>query len=167
MSEWVEFAEPLRRFFGRNVRDDAERDDLVQETLSRLAQASTAAPSRPDNPRAFVFAVARNLLRDRARRRRTRAADAHVDIAEVTIRDAAASPEVETMHRQELEIAARALSELREPCRRALLLHRLDGLTYGEIAAELGVSASMVQKYIAQALAHLRRRLAEEGEPRT
>ena len=36
--------------------------------------------------------------------------------------------------------------------RRALLMSRIDGMTFAEIAAVLGVSESMVAKYIAQAL---------------
>jgi len=38
--------------------------------------------------------------------------------------------------------------------RSAFLLHRLEGWSYGEIAAELGVSSSMVKQYVARALAH-------------
>ena len=38
--------------------------------------------------------------------------------------------------------------------RRAFLLSRLDGLSYREIAAELGVSERMVKKYMAQAMLH-------------
>ena len=39
------------------------------------------------------------------------------------------------------------------------MLHRTQDLTYPEIARQLGVSTSMVEKYVIQALKHCRRRL--------
>jgi len=43
--------------------------------------------------------------------------------------------------------------------RRAFLLHRSKDLSYPEIAAEMGVSTSMVEKYIIQALKQIRAEL--------
>lgn len=57
-----------------------------------------------------------------------------------------------------------ALDELSPNCRSVLLLNRLEGKTHREIARSLGVSESMVAKYIVQALKHCRARL-EQGEP--
>lgn len=49
------------------------------------------------------------------------------------------------------------VSLLAKPCApdqpRAYLLSQIDGLTYADIAAELGVSVSRVRQYMAQALA--------------
>jgi RNA polymerase sigma-70 factor (ECF subfamily) len=55
-----------------------------------------------------------------------------------------------------------AIKELSVKCRTALLLNRLEGKTHAEIARTLGVSESMVAKYIVQALKHCRARLQEE-----
>jgi RNA polymerase sigma-70 factor (ECF subfamily) len=46
------------------------------------------------------------------------------------------------------------LDRLSPRARSAFLLAQLDGLTYREIAARLGVSERMVKKYMAQAMLH-------------
>ena len=60
-----EFRPALMAFFLRRVRDHAEAEDLTQEVFSRIA-------AQPDMPvrsgSAYLFQVAANLLRDRARR---------------------------------------------------------------------------------------------------
>jgi len=55
---------------------------------------------------------------------------------------------------QALDAISRMLDGLAAKPRRAFLLSRLDGLGHAEIAAELGVSASMVKQYLASALGH-------------
>ncbi len=54
----------------------------------------------------------------------------------------------------------RALSELPVKCRQAFVMHRTHGYPYPRIAEELGVSVSSVEKYIIQALKHLRNKLS-------
>jgi len=53
-----------------------------------------------------------------------------------------------------LEWVARLVEDLPDKPRRAFLMSRLDGMSQAEIAAELGVSVSMVKKYMAKALVH-------------
>jgi RNA polymerase sigma factor (sigma-70 family) len=64
--------------------------------------------------------------------------------------------------KQRLVRLERAMGELSPKCRSALLMNRLDGKTHREIAEELGVSESMVAKYVIQALKHCRARLSAE-----
>lgn len=48
--------------------------------------------------------------------------------------------------------------------RACLIWHRRDGLTYREIGARLGISTSMVKKYLCQAMAHCHQYMgAEKG----
>ena len=54
-----------------------------------------------------------------------------------------------------------AIGELSFKCRTALLLNRLEGKTHAEIGRTLGVSESMVAKYIVQGLKHCRARLQQ------
>jgi DNA-directed RNA polymerase specialized sigma24 family protein len=42
-------------------------------------------------------------------------------------------------------------------------MHRFEGATYQKIAEDLGLSVSMIEKYISQALAHLKTRLDESS----
>ena len=52
-----------------------------------------------------------------------------------------------------LERALRLLPPLQQ---RAVLMHRRDGLTYDEIAQELGCSPGMVRKYLRKGLVRCR-----------
>jgi RNA polymerase sigma-70 factor (ECF subfamily) len=52
------------------------------------------------------------------------------------------------------------LAQLSPKCRAAVVLQYRYGLSYEDIAERLDVSPHMVKKYLAQALAHCRRRMA-------
>ena len=66
----VRFRPALMAFFLRRIRNFSEAEDLTQEVLLRVAQKSeTLDTGRPD---AYVFQIAANLLRDRARRTNVR-----------------------------------------------------------------------------------------------
>jgi RNA polymerase sigma-70 factor (ECF subfamily) len=55
------------------------------------------------------------------------------------------------------------LQQLRPKCQAAVMLRFAHGLTYREVATRLEISPQMVKKYVAQALAHCRRRMARLG----
>jgi RNA polymerase sigma-70 factor (ECF subfamily) len=68
-----------------------------------------------------------------------------------------ASPVDERLiQRQNLAAAAATIRALPPRCRDAFLLNRFESLTYRQIAARLGVSVSMVEKYVAEALRQLK-----------
>ncbi len=74
------------------------------------------------------------------------------------------SPEAQFQAGQRIQQVAEVLRKLPYKCRRAFILHRFEGRTHTEIARELGVSRSMVEKYLIRALDRLRQRLLPEGE---
>ncbi len=149
---------PLMRFFRRRVGSDAEAEDLTQEVFLRLLRRPDA--TEIDNPEAFLFRMAVNLLRDRARRGRTFAAH-ETELVARHERVEGLSPERVLEGRQSLTQAMRILGELDERVRDAFILHRLEGLKYAEIAELFGVSVSSVEKYVIKALAHLARRAGQ------
>ncbi len=64
---------------------------------------------------------------------------------------------------QELHIVRQTILKLPPKCRKAFLLSRTHRKTYPEIAEICGISVKMVEKYISQALAALRRELGGRG----
>jgi len=131
-------------------------DDIVQEAFLRIAVHDEA--DRPDNPRGFLFRIARNLVFDTLRRNKVRRAFAESHAADVaagsTPKDSH-SAEAAVSSREDLTLILAAVEELPPQCRRVFLLQRRDGLSYAQIAKRLGISESMVQKHMSKALARL------------
>ncbi len=63
------------------------------------------------------------------------------------------------MGRERLDRLVAALSGPPEGAMRVFRRHRIDGASHAEIAAELGISRSAVEKHVAVALRHLRKAL--------
>lgn len=147
-----EFREPLKRYFFRRVYNWEEAEDLTHELFLRLVRKTDLATV--DNPEAFMFQVANNLIRDRSRRRHTAAAF----ISELTSESTAyetLSPERVLDGKQSLQIALGALCELDAKARSIFILHRIEGLKYSEIADIYGVTQSAVEKQINKCLIRL------------
>lgn len=151
----------LLRFLTRRTGDATRAADVAQDTYVRLATLSPTA-LRVDNPRAYVYRVAGNLAIDTQRRERRIAHDFTFVEAAEAVPDPSPTPEAAALARERLRLLEAALGELPFKPRLALLLNRVEGRTFAEIAAELGVSESMVAKYIARALRHCRDRLREK-----
>lgn len=149
----------LLRFLTRRTGDADRAADLAQDTYLRLAAVSAA--SEIENARAYVYRVAGNLAIDTLRRDARIANDFTFLEEGSAVADPAPSPETRALARERLRLLEAALDELPAKKRLALLLSRVDGRTFAEIAERLGVSESMVAKYIVQALRHCRDRLVD------
>ena len=134
--------------------------DIIQETFIILAK--TARSQLIEHPRAFLFRVATNLALDHIKHDKViqrHAADAGADFGES---QESPSPESILTQQERLQQFKSIVEELPPRCRDAFILYKVHGLTYREIAAELGISQSGVEKHIMKGLAHCRRRFLEE-----
>ena len=147
----------LLRFLTRRTGDAERAAVLAQNTYLRLATVQSTLEI--ENPRAFVYRVAGNLAIDALRREGRLAPDLTFLEAGEAAADGTPSPEASVLARDRLRQLEEALDELPAKARTALLLNRVEGRPFAEIAGELGVSESMVAKYIARALRHCRDRL--------
>lgn len=155
------YREELYLLAYRRLADRDAAADVVQDAFVRYASVSRhPAPRIIDNPRHFLWRIVINLVADL--RRCSLRHGHHVGLDEVADWHADARPNADQVleSRRQLKQLRIALNELPDNCRRALLLNRLDGLTHAEIGERLGVSTSMVSKYIMRALKHCAKRLA-------
>ena len=154
----AEFSRPLRGYFRRRVRSVADADDLVQDVFARLSKLEN--PAEIDNAAAYVFSIAANLLKDRARRAGARLADSHEPYDEAEhgsgLRE---TPEIRAIAREDLDTVARVIASLPTKTQTVFLLHRFDGLKYREIAEVTGSAVSTVEKHMIAALAALSKNL--------
>ncbi|HJR67604.1 MAG TPA: sigma-70 family RNA polymerase sigma factor [Gemmatimonadaceae bacterium] len=145
---------PLVRYLTRRLGDRDWAEEVAQETFLRALRQD-----RIDNERAWLFAVATNLVRDEARKdaRRRR----HLALlAERERAEGPAEQEPTSLERaQEAAMARRAVDALAERDRLALLM-REEGLSYEEIAVALDLSPGSVGTTLSRA----RRRLVEVYE---
>jgi len=147
----------LRRFLLRRVRCPHEADDLAQEVYLRMARHADL--DQVECLQAFAYQTALNLVRDRSRRSHTRSRKHTVPVDSIDLAGGD-DPLDQAMHDERLAQLDAALAAMSRQCREALLMHRFGDSTYAEIAECLGVSVSMVEKYISAALAHLRQSAA-------
>lgn len=145
----------------RRGRTPEEAEDLIQEAWLRVFQYCERGQVR-EPEKVLVRAVA-NLAKneDRARRRHPFVDEA---VEELLLADGAPPPDEALAAKQSLRQVLSALATVDARTREAFLLHRMDGLSYPQIARQLGVSVSTVEKRIAWAMAVLLDATARKGE---
>ena len=152
----------LQAFFRRRIRNKLAAQDLAQEVYLRMLRIRDQEAIR--NPVHYLYTVANNLVKEHAVLERRDAGG--VDVDEVQAHE---QLETSPAFDGELDAAQRTarlravLGQLSPKCQAAVELRFTHGLSYREIAIRLNVSQQMVQKYVAQALAHCRRRMARLG----
>lgn len=126
-------------------------EDLTHDTFLRLLVRPRELDAKRD-PRAYLTTIAQGLVVDHWRRREIERVwlDAIMELAEPLV----PSAEHQAVILETLVEVDRILARLPGKPREAFLLSHLHGLTYAEIAAQLGVSERMVKKYMAQAMLH-------------
>lgn len=156
---FAEHRRALQAFFYRRIRTKADAPDLAQEVYVRMLRVSDHQAIR--DPERYLYTVASNLAKEYAVLDRWHARD--VDLEGASIQQQLG--ELSTIDAQ-LDVAQRVarlravLAHLSPKCRAAVILQYRHGLSYQEIGERLDVSPHMVKKYLAQALAHCRRRMA-------
>lgn len=139
---------PIRRFFASKAGSEVE--ELVQQTFARLLEAHTRFEGR-STARAFVFGVARNVLREYYRRRH-----GHVDVDDVPVCDMAAGPSTLRWRQREDALLLDALRKLPLRMQVALELYYWDDFSFREIATILEVPEGTIASRIRRAKLRLR-----------
>lgn len=150
----------LQQMAYRRVHDRELAADLTQDTFLRYVGLDRAQRTgQIANPRFFLIRVLRNLIIDFGRSRMRRGVPASLEVVQHELLDDAPGPAEMLLLKEQLCLLHQALDELPANCRQALLLNRIEGMGHAAIAERLGVSPSMVSKYIMRALSHCACRL--------
>jgi RNA polymerase sigma factor (sigma-70 family) len=131
----------LLAFIRRRIKDAAEAEDILQDTLYELVLAYRLLQP-VEQVGAWLARVARNRIVDRFRRRAIRAGAAEPDAAPAPelLPTADAGPEAAAWRAALLEQLAAALAQLPEEQRAVFIAHELEGSSFRELAARTGVS---------------------------
>ena len=149
----------LRAFFYRRVRRRPDAAELAQEVYVRMLRISSTEAIR--NPEAYLYTVASNLAKEHRVLEQRRGVSLDVDA--VALQEQLAElpgviGAIDTERR--IRRLREVLRQLPPKCHAAVVLQYWHGMSYQEIAERLGISTHMVKKYLSQALAHCRRRMA-------
>lgn len=145
---WSELCHYIKKHFGAGPPDP---EDIAQEAFMKFAAIDDREAI--DNPRAYLFRTAHNVLVDEQRRLALRRANPSDAVTQPASDDR--TPERVLQGKERLQILRRSLRAMPAARRRSFLLHRLQGLSCAAIARMTGYSESAIKKHIGLALTEL------------
>jgi len=154
------YREESPRLLSSLIRRTASREDardLMHEIFCRVARLGAAGSLRLERPQAYLSRIATNLLRDRAKHAVRHMTASHVAADESMLPGIDQQRLLES--RDMLTRVEAAMLKLRPKTREIFMAHRIDGLSYAEIAERTGLSIKGVEKQMSKAIAQLDRML--------
>lgn len=154
----------LRNFASRYVGEQ-NASDIVQEAFLKLW--SKRVFLHDSSVAALLYSIVRNSCLDYLKHRLVVSRHESTIISKNTSderlysADFTGDAETKLLYTELREQVEAAISSLSERCREVFLLSRFDGLKNREIAAQLGISTTAVEKHISRALAALSLRVSK------
>lgn len=140
----------LKLWLMRHVGCGDEAADLVQDTFIRVMQRQRReAGFSVIYPRTYLRTMANSLLIDYFRRRKVE--QAYIEALKQLPQEVSIDPADREIMLEALLRLDKMLDALPPVVRQTFLLSRLDGLSYPQIAVQLGVSSRTVKRYMQQA----------------
>lgn len=151
----------LAGFLRRFVSDDRDIEDICQETVTRALEAEKEREIK--EPRAFLFGIARNVVRKRLDKQSRSLVDFIDDFAPDSYE--AGDPPVEEIvdDRERMLLFAEAVNTLPSQCQRVFVMKKVFGYQHKEIAAKLKISVSTVEKHVAAGLSRCVEQLEQQS----
>ena len=147
----------LVRSIARRAGSPDDALDLLHDAFVRFLRLGSGRVRslQVERPEAYLTRTVTNLVRDRARTSVRRSADRHDSADDHILIAPDAHRLLET--RDMLRHLESAMLKLRPRTRQIFLAHRLDGLSYAEIAERTGMSIKGVEKQMSRAIATIDR----------
>lgn len=139
----------LQDWLRRKLGNSLDAADLAHDTFVRVLRGAQRDVIR--EPRAYLATIANGLVVSHWRRQAIE--QAWLDTLAAQPTPTASSPEHRSLILETLEEIALLLDGLPARVREIFLQSQIDGLTYPQIAANLGVSVHIVQKAMTRAVA--------------
>ena len=153
-----QYVERIYRFIFLKVNSQEIAQDLCSETFLRTWEKFSQGKGNPiENPQAFLYQTARNLVIDHYREK----AKVQTISAELTpIIDPRQDLEEEAMLRSDLNAIRTALAGLKEEYQDVIIWHYLDDLPIKEVAKMMGRTESATRVLLHRSLKALKSQLA-------
>lgn len=137
----------LQGWLRRKLGDAGKAADLAHDTFVRLLAREEPIAAR--EPRAYLTTIAQRLLINHVKRQSLE--QSYLDVLAQMPEAEALSAEARLIILETLHEIDAMLDGLGAKAREAFLLSQLEGLTYAQIAAQLGVTDRTVKRYMAAA----------------
>ncbi len=167
-STYMAQGDNLRRFLRVRLRDEDLAEEMVQDLWIRIGDLKKQ--DNIDNPVGFLFTMASRMAIDHIRQRQRRSVrdekwtDENTDKIGGFATSTQDDGETRLIRAEQIAMVRAAIANLPPKARRAFELHRMQGLSHKEVAAQLGISTSTVEKHIIRAMRELTQTL-REAEP--
>ncbi|MBF8747189.1 sigma-70 family RNA polymerase sigma factor [Pseudomonas putida] len=148
----------LVSFLSSRLGSRQAAEDVAHDAYLRVLERTDS--QQIEHPRAFLYRTALNLVVDRHRRHQVRQAES-LDVLDLDEQWHGPALTLDMQRDQRLALMQKALDELSGACRDCFLLRKLDGLSHQQIADRLGISRSLVEKHIVNAMKHCRLRMRQ------
>lgn len=163
LQEFVKCRGELERFLVQRVGSSGAASDLAQDVYLKLRDKP--ANGSVQNSRAYLYRIAANLATDYARMEQRRARILEESGESVWTTQDDRTPERTALAEAELAFMEQAIQSLSERRRRVFYMSRYENRTQAQIAEELGVGSTTIQKdlkAVMTTLTQARRRFADE-----
>jgi len=151
LSLYDEYADVVFRMCLSKVSSRDEAKDLTQETFVRVWERLSKKGEQIEHLRAFLFTVARNLIKDYYKKKKPVLAR---DLSEGVFENIPTESDVHT--KSEARLALEAIAALPPPYQEALHLHLVEGYGVGEIALMLRERPNTISVRVKRGLAKIR-----------
>ena len=141
-------------------RVDGDEADLAQDACLKLVE--TSQKQTLTAPGHLLFRMARHLVIDRLRHRAVTTRLFRADESYTQHASASPDPERALLASERLRRALDLIDAMPARRRQALLLHRIDGLSYLEIARTMGISIKTVEKHLSAAILELTEKMHDD-----
>jgi RNA polymerase sigma-70 factor (ECF subfamily) len=148
IKDWSSVFSRVRAALIRRGRSEHDAEDLVQEAWVRLA--CYEQNNHVEQPEAFLMRAALNLSIDAHRAKASRGEQVLLD--DVVLLDRSPGVEDVTLNHERFARLSVCLAGLSDKTRDVFLAHRVEGLSYQQIAERHEITLSAVHKHIAKAL---------------
>ncbi|MEM6898556.1 MAG: sigma-70 family RNA polymerase sigma factor [Pseudomonadota bacterium] len=161
---YVDYADQLsqaiRRTFGDGPPDP---DDVAQHAFEKLIQRGNL--DKITNLKGFLWRTARNIVLAAKRSANVRNKyDFEIEHIYFALKDNESTPERIIIVREQLELIRKVLLDMPDKRRRAIVMHRVEGLSMTEIGRRLGMTRQSVALHITKGIAELDVAFLTDGE---
>jgi RNA polymerase sigma-70 factor (family 1) len=145
--------DPIKNFIYYKTSDIELAEDIAQETFLKVWEKRDTVKKETIKP--FLYTIANNIFINKIQQNKVNFKFVNSQKSKNHVE----SPEYELEMKEFDKKLQNTLSMLSEKNRVVFLMNRIDGMTYAEIAKNIGISVKAVEKRMQNSLAYLRKQI--------